>query len=679
MCGVFGIIARNKNYSKKELFNILEKLAKLSQVRGKDTSGFAYRFGIDETVKVLKGPFSINNLLKSLDYKKLKEEIINKSGSDEVFTAFGHARLVTNGTQLEDNNNQPVIKDNFIGVHNGIIANVDELWEKHPDLKRAYEIDTEFLFAYMRELLQQETKQKKLSHAQACFKVNSEVFGTLSTAFFDADNDVFILFSNCGSLYVLTDYDSILIFGSESNILKQVINKFTFLRYQRYSLRQIKPLSGIAINLSNFLIKKFDSHSQLNVNFIQQERKPFDIYVKNITPKTKQLHAVIDPKIFLNIAIAKKERELLEYNIDKISKLRRCTKCILPETFPFIEFDEKGVCNYCRNYKLKNQPKPISELEKLVYPYRRKKGEVDCLIPYSGGRDSTFTLHFVKKTLCLNPIAFTYDWGMVTDLARRNIARVTGKLGVENVIVAADIHWKRKNINKNISAWLKHPNLGMVPLFMAGDKYFYYYSHQIKKQNNIKLNIWGINPLENTDFKTGFAGIPPNFDKERIFSLRFSDHLKLFSFVGKNVLINPGYINQSIIDTIGSIFSRYLNPKRDYYHLFDYYKWDESEIEDLIKNEYEWELAVDTKTTWRIGDGTASFYNYIYYTVAGFSEYDTFRSNQIREGALIRENALLKINEENKPRYETIKWYLEIIGLNYESVIKRINQIPKLY
>ena len=122
-------------------------------------------------------------------------------------------------------------------------------------------------------------------------------------------------------------------------------------------------------------------------------------------------------------------------------------------------------------------------------------------MPYSGGRDSTFTLHMIKKVLGLNPIAFTYDWGMVTDLARRNIARVCGKLGVENIIIAADIVKKRKNIRKNILAWLNRPRLGMIPLFMSGDKYFFYYTNQLKKQTGIKLNIWGINVLENTDFQ----------------------------------------------------------------------------------------------------------------------------------------------------------------------------------
>jgi len=268
---------------------------------------------------------------------------------------------------------------------------------------------------------------------------------------------------------------------------------------------------------------------------------------------------------------------------------------------------------------------------------------------------------------------------MVTDLARRNIARACGKLGVENIIVSANIHWKRENIRKNVSAWLKKPALGMIPLFMAGDKYFFYYCDKLKKQTGIDLNIWGINHLENTDFKVGFAGLPPKFDKKRIYSLSIKNQAKLFGFVGGNVLKSPGYINQSMLDSLGSFGVRYLAPKRDYYHLFDYYKWDENEINSLLINEYGWEKAIDTTTTWRIGDGTASFYNYIYFNVAGFSEVDTFRSNQIREGMLSRDEAMELVRQENRPRYETLRWYLDIIGLDFESVIKVVNKIPKRY
>ena len=39
--------------------------------------------------------------------------------------------------------------------------------------------------------------------------------------------------------------------------------------------------------------------------------------------------------------------------------VKRCVKCILPSTMPFIKFNEQGVCNYCENYNIVNNPKPL--------------------------------------------------------------------------------------------------------------------------------------------------------------------------------------------------------------------------------------------------------------------------------------------------------------------------------
>ena len=102
-------------------------------------------------------------------------------------------------------------------------------------------------------------------------------------------------------------------------------------------------------------------------------------------------------------------------------------------------------------------------------------------------------------------------------------------------------------------------------------------------------------------------------------------------------------------------------------------------MENTLISEYDWETSPDTKSTWRIGDGTASFYNYIYYTVTGFSEFDTFRSNQIREGLITREEAMELVNEENYPRFDSLIWYFNTIGIEFDNTIKRINSIPKLY
>ncbi len=678
MCGIFGIIATDESkYSSKFLKKTVKKIASLSETRGKDSSGICFRNSSQKKYSLIKATSPISEIFDSNHYSNLLKENLEAFSTKKTnFTVFGHSRLVTNGSQLEDFNNQPVLKDNIIAIHNGIIANDSQIWEKYSHLEKKYDIDTEIMLSLVSDFI-----NKGDSIQQSIKKTINEVYGTVSTAMFFKDKNDFVLGTNNGSLYYATNSNDFLIFASERYMLEKLISDLNTQKYTGHlEVSQLKANNFLLINLDNLSVNKFNVRDSITKNsFEGKTSEEFDIEKFTIKGINNKKSIVIDVDQYYLDSEDSSKRNLLINNEEKINRLKKCTKCILPETFPFISFDALGVCNYCNNYIKRNQPKSIEELKKIVQPYKSKNGEVDCLVPFSGGRDSTFVLHFVKKVLGLNPIAYTYDWGMVTDLARRNIARVCGKLGVENIIVAADIKMKRRNIRLNIEAWLKNPNLGMIPLFMAGDKQFFKYANVIKRQAKLDLNIWGINFLENTDFKVGFCGVPPDWGKEMIYSMSAKRKGKLFGFVAKNFIKSPSYINSSIYDTIDSFLSRYLNPRKDYYHFFDFYKWDEKEIEDILINEYDWEIAKDIKSTWRIGDGTASFYNYIYYTVAGFSEFDTFRSNQIREGILNREEAIELVKEENKPRYNSLRWYVEIVGLNFEDTIKKINQIPTLY
>lgn len=676
MCGIFGLIVNTKETSEKSsLFTrSLKFLGESSQSRGKDSSGLCVYNQVSGDIDIFKGPIPANKLLKS---KNVIDSIsAGFTNTSKTSYAFGHARLVTNGTQLNTNNNQPVQKNNIIGVHNGIIVNVEELWKENGKLDREYEIDTEVFFA----LVQNNISINGLSLESSVSKALNNVQGTVATAFVEPSLNKFILATNNGSLYTIYKNNRFLIFASENFFLKRLAQKYNFKSVVgSYNIAPIESGYGLTVDLNDVSCSPFSFVDQKNVKLESTKYSSLNVNLCNVNPDDKQLSVVSDLNFIHLNPKAKKEKKLLEYPVDVIKKLKRCKKCILPETFPFIYFDKSGICNYCYNYKKQTKVKSIDKLMKLVEPYRCSNSSPDVLLPFSGGRDSTYVLHVAKNDLGLNPITFTYDWGMVTDLARRNIARVCGKLGIENIIVAANLHWKRKNIKQNILAWLKNPELGMIPLFMAGDKYFFYYAYKVKKQLGIDLEIWGVNKLENTDFKTGFSGIKPQFDKKHIYSLSLINQLRLFGYVGKNVLKSPGYLNQSVLDSFGSIASRYFTPKKHYFHLFDFIEWNEDTINKTILENYEWEKAVDTDSTWRIGDGTASFYNYIYTLVAGFSENDTFRSNQIREGMIARERALDLILIENKPRYNSLKWYLEIIGLDYDLTIKKINSINRFY
>jgi len=362
----------------------------------------------------------------------------------------------------------------------------------------------------------------------------------------------------------------------------------------------------------------------------------------------------------------------------RIENLRRCTRCILPETYPYIGFDDQGVCYYCRTWK-SVAPKGAAALEKLVEPYRSKDGSPDVIVAFSGGRDSSYGLHYVKTVLGMNPVAFTYDWGMVTDLARRNCARVCGKLGVEHIIRSADITAKRRYVRKNIEAWLKKPELGMVTLFMAGDKEFYSQARALRKETGIKLVIFCTgNMIEEAKYKTGLMGVPQDDDGMVLTKMSLRNKVGMLGYFAKNFATNPAYWNESLLDTANAFWQTFV-VKDDFLYLFHYLPWREENIVGTIRREYDWESATDTTTTWRIGDGTAAFYNYIYGTMAGFTEDEAMLSNMVREGHITRDEAVVRGREYSKPRWPSIREYAQLVGFSVEEALQVINAAPKLY
>lgn len=368
---------------------------------------------------------------------------------------------------------------------------------------------------------------------------------------------------------------------------------------------------------------------------------------------------------------------MVQNNDTAIGALRRCSKCLLPETFPFIEFDEKGECNYCRSYQ-KIALAPLAELQAAAERIRRTDGRQDCIVMFSGGRDSSFLLHYVVTELKLHPLVFTYDWGMSTPVGDANAQRMCEQLKVERYIMDGNTQRKLRNIRLNVNAWKKHPTLGMVPLFMAGDKHFMTAVNRLSAERELSTVFIGTNPFEKTDFKAGFCGVEPNFDAEHIHSMKRGGQRKMIGFYLREFLRDPAYINASLWESATAFLSFY-DAKQEQINLYKYVMWDEADINDLLINTYGWEMAADTPTTWRIGDGTASFYNYIYHTMAGFTENDTLRSNQIREGKLTRAEALERVLAENRPRPDSIQWYCKRIGVDYESTMAAINNAPKLY
>jgi glucosamine--fructose-6-phosphate aminotransferase (isomerizing) len=655
MCGIFGVVTVGHRDKAEEL---LGSLFRLSESRGKEASGLAGIAG--DTIRVLKSPVSSKQLMKTREYASYVKDVVR---TRERVATIGHSRLVTNGSQVEHANNQPVAVDGVVGVHNGIIVNEAALARANPDLRRSGEVDTEVLFGLIR-------KRATDGVANGLRRAFADVEGVANVAMFAAELDHLALATNNGSLYYARVGD-LFAFASEQYILDSALADCDL----SGTATHLAAGHGLLVDLSTISLQRFSlADEPVNEAVIEHNGVHRTIHIDEPAQRaTTSSHAgtrdTREPSWFT---------EVNDRHREAIGKLRRCVRCVQPETVPFVDLDDSGVCVDCRNY----QPivtKGRAALEAILESRRSRSDRADVLVPLSGGRDSCYALHYIKTELGLNPIAYTYDWGMVTDLARRNCSRLCSKLGIEHIIVSADIPKKRTYIRKNVEAWLTKPDLGVIPLFMAGDKQYFYYAEQVQKRTGLSFQIWGNNRLERSDFKTGFCGFDRGGYKDNsLIRMGARHNAQILAYYAKQYLTNRGYLNSSIPDTLFSYFIYYLK-KLDYLDFYDYIPWDETTVVETIISRYDWETAPDTKSTWRIGDGTAAFYNFIYWTAAGFTESDTFRAGQVRNGTLTRDQALRIVEEENRPRWASLDWYCRTIGIDLERALRTIQAMPKLY
>ena len=131
---------------------VVNHMFKLSESRGKEASGIA--ISVNGSIYVFKEPVSASKLITSEQYTKLFKDVIKRdSYADGHLTSplvvLGHSRLQTNGPSEFNINNQPVVKDGSVGIHNGIIVNDEKLWELLPELERKYAVDTEVFLSLL--------------------------------------------------------------------------------------------------------------------------------------------------------------------------------------------------------------------------------------------------------------------------------------------------------------------------------------------------------------------------------------------------------------------------------------------------------------------------------------------------------------------------------------------------
>ncbi len=117
--------------------------------------------------------------------------------------------------------------------------------------------------------------------------------------------------------------------------------------------------------------------------------------------------------------------------------MKICSKCVLPETFPGISFNGEGVCNYCLSFGgmegiNREKVKYRQKFEDLIARCSKGSG-YECLVCFSGGKDSTYTLDLLKNHYGLRVLAVTMDNGFISPVAIENIRRMVEGVGVDHI------------------------------------------------------------------------------------------------------------------------------------------------------------------------------------------------------------------------------------------------------
>lgn len=166
--------------------------------------------------------------------------------------------------------------------------------------------------------------------------------------------------------------------------------------------------------------------------------------------------------------------------------LKKCSHCGLPETYETIEFDDAGICNICRQKDFRDEAidwkARKAQLNELIEQYRGKY-DYDCIIPFSGGKDSTYTLYYLIKEYKLKPLVIQFNHGFFRPGLIKNNERTFKKLGVD--VLTFTPNWKvvkrlmlESLIRKGDFCWHCHTGIFSYPM-------------HISVKYNVPLIFWG--------------------------------------------------------------------------------------------------------------------------------------------------------------------------------------------
>ncbi|MDJ0893596.1 MAG: N-acetyl sugar amidotransferase [Alphaproteobacteria bacterium] len=350
--------------------------------------------------------------------------------------------------------------------------------------------------------------------------------------------------------------------------------------------------------------------------------------------------------------------------------VRRCKKCLTPETEQTVTFDDDGICNMCqvadeRDHAIDWDARR-KELDEIIEQHRGKY-RFDAIVPFSGGKDSTWVAYVLRKRYDLKLLLVTFDSHFRRPGHLRNVDEVVRKLGCEHVVFRADETVIRKTMLESLKrkgdfCWFCHNGIVTSP-FKAALMF------------KVPLIIWGEPPSE-------YSGGYYNYKSKSPPDERWL-----------NRQVNLGINAEDMLGFIDGVEMRDMEPFKmppwedlkamnvSSIHLGDYLKWDAPRIYETIHRELGWQMAEVENLHPRYHYEKVECFlqgtrDYLRFIKRGYSR-TTQRANlDIRNGELKREEAEQMIAYDAQ-RPASLDIILNYLGISEEEFmnIARTHQI----
>ncbi len=347
--------------------------------------------------------------------------------------------------------------------------------------------------------------------------------------------------------------------------------------------------------------------------------------------------------------------------------MKRCTKCVLPENYPGIVFNQEGICNYCTAHQERKYlgKEVLSErIKQFLQTKNDRDRDYDCVLALSGGRDSSYLLYYLVKELELQILTYSVDNGFIPKQTQLNMQNMARTMNVELVIEKDEC--LERCIRHHILSFIHRPSAAMIGLLCTGCRLARATKiPNFARNNRIPVIISGSNPLDVKSYKQKIMLLDPNSKSK-------------FSFVGGylfRVIQNPMWILNfnCLVTQIEEYYHHFYRKGRssDLFTIapFSYYiKWEEQEVISRIETEFNWKKHPGVESTWRGDCDIALLKLYLYKKMLGFNDKDEGLSYLVRDGQISREQALERLKEESEIPEEVVKGILDKLKINFSDL-----------